>query len=85
MSAFVSGAVSALKRCLNLISILDPNGEDINLTDMKNQINLYISMYKTIDEVNSQNTIKDETWEKIKEASEAPEEVEQIKKIFFDA
>lgn len=85
MSAFVSGALSALKRCLNLISILDPKGEDINLTDMKNQINLYISMYKTIDEVNSQNAIKDETWEKIKQTSDSPEEVEQIKKIFFDA
>lgn len=85
MSAFVSGAVSALKRCLNLISILDPNGEDVNLNDMKNQINIYIAMYKTIDECKLQNNIKDETWERIKEASDSPEEVEEIKKIFFDA
>lgn len=86
MSAFVSGAVSALNKCLKLINDLDPADEDINLRDLRNQITIYIALYRKIDESKDEYPITDETWEKIKEASDAPEEeLDEIKKIIFDA
>ena len=86
MSAFVSCAVSALNRCLRLIDILDPKGEDVNLRDMRNQINIYIAMYKEIDKSHIEKPIIDETWKKIKEASDlTDEELEQFEKVIFDA
>ena len=86
MSAFVNGAISALNRCLNLIKILDPEEQDINLRDMKNQINLYIAMYKDLDNEKIDHPIIDETWKKIKEASDlSEEELEEFEKVIFDA
>lgn len=86
MNAFINGALSALNRCLNLILILDPDGKDENLVQMRNQINIYIEMYKNMEENRSQNPVIDETWDKIKEASdESDEDLDEIKKIIFDA
>ena len=61
MNAFINGALSALNRCLNLILILDPDGKDENLVQMRNQINIYIEMYKNMEENRSQNPVIDET------------------------
>lgn len=74
MNAFINGALSALTRCLNLIAILDPNGEDQNMVDMKNQILIYIKMYKQIAVLREENPVKDPTWENIKKASDLSEE-----------
>lgn len=83
MNAFINGALSALTRCLNLINILDPEGLDQNMVMMKNQILLYISMYKSLNEV---EPIKDETWEKIKAASTLSEEqLEMLEEIIAKA
>lgn len=61
MTAFISGAISAFNRVLNLIKILDPEGKDENLLQMKNQVLTYIEMYKAIDTHRQENPIKDET------------------------
>lgn len=84
MTAFVNGAISALNRCLNLINILDPEGLDENLTQMRMQINIYIQMYKELDNVKKVNI--DETWNKIKKASDLTDaQIEEFEKIIFDA
>ena len=87
MNAFINGALSALTRCLNLILILDPDGKDENMVQMRNQINIYIDMYKSMGEERELNPVIDETWEKIKEASDLDEEqLEKLEKaIKFDA
>ncbi len=86
MSAFVNGALSALNKCLSLIDILDPKGEDVNLNDMKNQIYIYIAMYKDFDKSYMQVPSIDETWKKIKEKSSlSEEELEEFEKVLFDA
>ena len=89
MTAFVNGAISALNRVLKLIDILDPKGEDKNLWDMKNQVLIYIEMYKSIEKYNQEHPIKDETWEKIEKAStlneEDKENLRKVKKILYDA
>ena len=74
MNAFINGALSALTRCLNVIDIIDPNGEDQNMVDMKNQILIYIKMYQNVAQWREENKVKDETWEKIKAASTLSEE-----------
>ena len=78
MNAFVNGALSALNRCLNLINIMDPEGTDLNMVTIKNQILIYIEMYKSLDEWRQEHPIKDETWEKIKAASTLSEEQLEI-------
>ncbi len=86
MSAFVNGAISAFTRCLKLIDILDPEGEDVNLIDLRNQINIYIAMYKEIDKAKAEKPIIDETWKKIKEATTlTDEQIEEFEKVLADA
>lgn len=85
MSAYVNGALSALEKCLNLINFLDPKGEDVNLKDMKNQINIYMAVYKEIDEMRQENPVNDETWENIKKACSSEYNLDDLKKILFKA
>lgn len=74
MTAFINGALSALQKCLNLIEILDPEHTDPNMIDMRNQILIYIEMYKNVEKINQENPVKDETWQKIRKASTLSQE-----------
>ena len=89
MTAFINGAISALKKCLSLIDKLDPEGTNVDLMDLKNQINIYITMYKTVGEQNINNKIKDETWNNILKTTslteKEKEELEEIKDLICEA
>ena len=89
MIAFVNGALSALDRCLRLIDLIDPEHTDQNMTDMRNQLLIYVQMYKDIDKKAQENPVVDETWDKILKASNLSEEEKEVlneaKEKIFDA
>lgn len=61
MNAFISGALSALTRCLNTITALDPEGTNLEIQEMKTQILIYIRMYKNIAALREEHPVNDET------------------------
>lgn len=86
MNAFINGAICALTRCLNLIANLDPEGNNLELQEMKTQILIYIKMYKNIAVLREEKGVKDETWEKITEADDlSKEQLEVLEEIVAKA
>ena len=80
MSAFVSGALSALNRVLRLLDIVDPDMKDEEINTLRTQIILYKQMYQEIDNYRTDHAIKNETWEKIKKTC-TPEQAEDLEKV----